>query len=262
MSETLSTRVRAFGCSIGIVSNGRDAFDMLERYVFPSMPREGMSAERADLSLRLEQSAGRIHLSVDGVVVRSSDQPQELAVHMINAIDEAVIQRMKGLHAVHAGAVMMKGRGLLLPGRTHAGKSSLVAELLRRGAGYFSDEYGLIDSEGRVHAYPRPLLMRNGRPKQLPMLPEDYDSSVVDAPAPVGWILSLEYQPGSEWEASAVPLSVAMLFLLRNTPHALAESPEMVGSFARAVSGAICLEGCRGEVGEAADRIQDLVEST
>src|SRR5215471_4444304 len=117
MSENLFTRVRAFGCCIGIVSNGREAFDILERYVFPSLPREEISAERADLSLRLEQSAGRIQLSVDGVVVGSSDKPQELAIHMINAIDEAVIQKMKGLYAVHAGAVMMNGRGLLLPGR-------------------------------------------------------------------------------------------------------------------------------------------------
>lgn len=45
---------------------------------------------------------------------------------------------------VHAGVVGWRGRAILLPGRSHSGKSTLVAALLEEGAAYYSDEYALI----------------------------------------------------------------------------------------------------------------------
>jgi hypothetical protein len=147
----------------------------------------------------------------------------------------------------------------LLPGATHAGKSSLVAELLRRGATYFSDEYALIDAEGRVHPYPRPLLIRNGSPDQSPMHPDEYNASVGDAAAPIGWILSLEYLPACSWSIAPVSQSEALLNLLRNTPHVLAESPDMVQVFQRAVAGAACYVGQRPEAAHAVDKILQLI---
>ncbi len=262
MSKNLSSRVRAFGCTIDVVSEGREARAFLERYVFPPLPREEAGPDLPDITLHLVQAAGQFHLSVNDVAVGSSDRPKELAAKLINAIDETVIQRIKRLYAVHAGAILIGGRGMLLPGGTHAGKSSLVGELLRRGARYFSDEYALIDSAGLVHSYPRPLLMRNGTPKQLPVLPEECNSSVAEAPAPVRWILSLEYHAGGSWSVTEVPQSMAMMALLQNTPHALADAPEMVRSFERAVAGAACLAGRRGEVSDAVDHILRLVECT
>jgi hypothetical protein len=176
-------------------------------------------------------------------------------------LDDAVVQRLTTLRAVHAGVVLWGGRALLLPGSTHAGKSSLVTELLRRGATYFSDEYALIDSEGLVHPYPRSLLVRNGRPEQVPMLPAECNASVGDVPAPVGWILSLQYLPGCTWEATAISQSEALLTLLRNTPHVLAESPDMVRVFECAVKGAICYTGRRNEAADAVDHILRLIAS-
>ena len=208
------------------------------------------------------EAAGQFHLSVNEVAVASAETPKELAVSLINAIDEAKLRRMTKLYAIHAGAVLIGGRGLLLPGSTHAGKSSLVAELLRRGARYFSDEYALIDSEGQVHSYPRPLLLRNGTPRQIPVLPEECNSSAVDSSAPVGWILVLRHHPGSFWRLVEMPKSMALLSFLQNTPHTLRETPEIVGFFERAVAGALCLSGQRAEAIDAVDQIMRLVDST
>ena len=262
MSRTLATRVRAFGCNIDINAEGDAAYSFLEQYVFPSLPREEAGGNAPDISVSMVEAGGQFRLSVNGVAIDSADRPKELATKLINAIDEAVIRRMTNLYAVHAGAVLIGGRGLLLPGKTHAGKSSLVAELLRRGARYFSDEYALIDAEGQVHSYPRPLLLRNGTPAQFPVLPEECNSSVASTSAPVGWILTLRYQPGSEWRLVEVPQSMAMLSLLQNTPHVLANVPEMVGPFERAVAGAICLTGERAEAADAVDHILRLVDAT
>jgi len=261
MSDIHSFGVRAFGCNIQVATGCREAYALLDRHVFPSLPRVSGDAGTPDIFIRIVPIADQFELVVDGVSVASASRLIGLVTDLIRVLDEAVIERLTTLRAVHAGAVVLNGRALLLPGATHAGKSSLVAELLRRGATYFSDEYALIDARGCVHPYPRPLLLRNGCPQQFPMLPDECNASVGDAPAPVGWILSLAYQPESTWNVRAAPQSEALLILLRNTPHILAESPEMVGIFERAVAGATCYTGHRTEAAHAADQILRLVDS-
>jgi hypothetical protein len=59
-----------------------------------------------------------------------------------------------------------------------------------------------------------------------------------------------------------MPQSLALLSLLQNTPHTLANAPEMVGWFERAVAGAVCLSGQRAEASDAVDQIMRLVHST
>ena len=177
----------------------------------------------------------------------------------IKVLDDVVIKHLTNLYAVHAGAVVLGGRALLIPGSSHAGKSSMVAELLRRGASYFSDEYALIDAKGFVRPYPRPLLLRNGKPQQSPTLPEELNAGFADGPVPIGWILNLEYEAGSAWSVQKIPQSQALLILLKNTPHALAESPAMTAAFLQAVAKADCYSGRRGDVIPAADQILKLV---
>jgi hypothetical protein len=253
--------VRAFDCNIRVAADGLETYTILERYVFPSFPRRAETTYKTDIFIRIDRIADQFQMSVDGVLVSSAVRANILVPDLIRALDDAVIQRLTALHAVHAGTVLLGERALLLPGVTHAGKSSLVAELLRRGATYFSDEYALIDSEGRVHPYPRPLLLRNGSPEQSPWLPEECNAHTGDSPVPIGWILSLEYLPENTWSVVAVCQSEALLILLRNTPHILSESPDMVAVFQRAVAGAKCYAGRRSEADEAVNRILQLVGS-
>jgi hypothetical protein len=261
MTSIYSFEVPAFGCNLQVEADCLETYTILERYVFPSLPRLVSTTSKPDICIRLERAADQFLLSVDGVVVASAGQAIILVPDLISVMDDAVVQRLTALRAVHAGAVLLGERALLLPGITHAGKSSLVAELLRRGATYFSDEYALIDSEGLVHPYPRPLLLRNGSPQQFPMLPEECNASTGYTTAPVGWILSLEYLPDCAWSVAKVPQSEGLLTLLRNTPHILAESPDLVNVFQRAVAGATCYEGCRTEAAEAVSTIMRLIAS-
>jgi hypothetical protein len=262
--------VRAFGCSIQLETACADAYAVLERYVLPSLPRTAGNTQpgvfKPDIFIRIDRQEGRqqdqLQLSVDGVVVASAAQAIALAPDLIRAVDDAVLEHMKSFRAVHAGVVLCGDRAVLLPGATRAGKSSLVAELLRRGATYFSDEYALIDSEGRVHPYPRPLLLRDGCSNQSPTLPAEFNAPVGNAPAPIGWILSLEYQPESTWNLTPVSQGEGLLILLRNTPHVLAGSPDMVAVFQRAVAGVSCYAGCRSEAAHTAGQILRLIDAS
>jgi hypothetical protein len=261
VSSIYRFEVHAFGCSIQVATECLETYAVLDRYTFPSLPRRTDAVDKPDVFICVARSADQFQLLANDVVVASACLTISLVPDLIRVLDEAILQRLTTLRAVHAGTVLWGGRALLLPGRTHAGKSSLVAELLRRGATYFSDEYALIDSEGLVHPYPRPLLVRNGRPEQVPMLPSECNASVGENPAPVGWILSLQYVSGCTWGVVPVTQSEGLLTLLRNTPHILAESPEMVQVFEHAVAGATCYAGRRNEATDAVDQILRLVDN-
>jgi hypothetical protein len=68
---------------------------------------------------------------------------------------------------IHAGAVMLNGKALIIPAKSYSGKTTLVAELVKNGAVYYSDEYAVIDRNGFLHPYAKKLSLRKpGKYKQ------------------------------------------------------------------------------------------------
>ena len=189
--------IEAFDSCIHVECANSEIRDALERYLFPPVPRSGTHPVLPGHTPSGRRKSPKVFVScLTHEPVGFAVTLHDAALAAVKALDDAVVHRMKVFRAVHAGAVLIGERALVLPGSTHAGKSSLVAELLRRGASCFSDEYALIDKEGCIHSYPRPLLLRNGRPLQSLVLPEELNASFATHPAPIGWILALDYVPG------------------------------------------------------------------
>ena len=249
--------IRAFGCNIAVVADCEEVLAALRPYLLPP-PGRGLELAAKEIVVRILRREEGFRLACDGTETSAHDF-RSLVVETVRLIDESIVKHLTNLTAVHAGVVELGGCALLLPGGTRFGKSSLVAELLRRGAVYFSDEYALIDEHGRVHPYPRPLMLRNSELDQTPSLPEEWNAPVGRGPAPVRWILALQYHPASAWRVTAVPQSEAVLILLRNTPHTLKDSPRIVGALERASAGAQCYTGSRSEAANAVEQILRLV---
>lgn len=260
MQEPQVLRICAYGCNLQIETAIASVFEAANRYVLPTLPRVHSFSGVPHCVARIDQAEGGYELIADGISRAFSSTALSMMQYLIRALDDAVIRNLRGLYAVHAGTVVWNGKAILLPGRSHAGKSSLVAELLRRGATYYSDEYALIDSCGQVHPYPRPVLVRNGSAFQEPVLPGAWQAPVGDGPVMAGWIFLVKYQSGGSWKIEPMEQSAALFALLQNTPHVLAESPEMISFFHRAVLGAKGFSGARSEAGEAAERILELAD--
>jgi len=258
MTTVLPFEIAAFGCTLRAAASCPDAYDILDRYLFPSLPRLPQTAANPDLCIGIEEDGGRFLLFMGDLQVAAAARPFDLVPNLTDLVDECIVRRLTSVRAVHAGAVQLGDRVLLLPGRTHSGKTSLVAELLRRGATYLSDEYALIDAEGQAHAYPRPLLLRNGKPGRTPLLAQDCNAPVASKPAPIGWIMELQYYDSEDWSVIPVPQSHGSLILLRHTPHVLADAPDLLDRFQRAAAGARCYAGRRMDVAKAADEILRL----
>jgi hypothetical protein len=259
-SGNLEFGVDVFDSSIHVECADSEILEVLKRYVFPPVPHRNSAASSPDIHLSIGRGARDFWVSLNHKPAASAVTLHDAALAAVKALDDAVVHRMKMFRAVHAGAVLINETAVILPGSTHAGKSSLVAELLRQGASCFSDEYALIDNEGQVHSYPRPLLLRNGLPRQSLVLPEELNAGFAVCSAPVGWIFALDYVVGEEaWNMHEMAQSEAVMLLLRNTPHEMAHSPEIVDFFLRVAANAVCYAGQRCDAAEAATRVIDLI---
>ena len=78
-----------------------------------------------------------------------------------NSTDEMVMHGLPDLVPIRAGVVAWNGRAALLPGARQAGKTTLVAELLKKGAVYYSDAYALTRCPRPGARYPRVLMPRD-----------------------------------------------------------------------------------------------------
>jgi hypothetical protein len=171
------------------------------------------------------------------------------------AIAEQVLDRLHPLiahHArdvlfVHAGAFELQGVLVLVPGRSHSGKSTLVARSLERGATYYSDEFAVIDPDGLVHPYPRPLsLRRAGRPQRLVSAAE-LGGRAAGAPTPASVVVSTHYRESAQWAPEVVTGARAALPVIANTVRARTAPDATTRMAAQLARQVIALVGERGE---------------
>ncbi len=129
---------------------------------------------------------------------------------------------------LHAGAVAINGKALVIPGNSLSGKTTLTAELVRRGAIYYSDEYAVIDKECRLCPFPKDLSIRPvaGDYKQVEVSVELLGGKQGKDPLPIDTILITEYVPNSRWRPKLLTPGEGYLEMISHTVP-LRHNPEM-----------------------------------
>ena len=179
---------------------------------------------------------------------------------------EAHVQLTVAEHAparvfIHAGVVGCNGKAILIPGLSHSGKSTLVRELIRAGATYYSDEYAVLDERGRVHAYPRPLGMRQpGSPETRKVSAEKLGAEIGSKPLRVALVVSTNYKEGARFRPRELTRGMGVLELLANTVSARSQPELALTALPRALESARILKGARGEARELAASILKSVD--
>jgi hypothetical protein len=157
-----------------------------------------------------------------------------------------------GFTFVHAGVVDAGGCAVVIPGRSYTGKSTLVAELVRLGATYVSDEYAVLDPSGLVHPFAKPLSIRTGQHDRLGRLVPVPPALVADDPVRAGLVVLTSYAPGAQWRPSVRSRAEGAFALLQNTVSARLRPARALSATSRLASGAVFLAGQRGEAPETA----------
>ncbi len=162
---------------------------------------------------------------------------------------------------VHAGVVACRGRALPMPGRSSAGKTTLVEALVRAGAVYYCDQYAVLDLLGRVHPHPRPLSRRAaGEFKGRPVAPAALGGELGDGPLEVAAVVFTPVREGEKPRWRALSPGQGVLGLTENAVAARTRTEVVWPVVHRLAKGAALLEGVRGEAGEAVPRLFRLLE--
>jgi hypothetical protein len=210
--------------------------------------REGEAGERG-ITLRLSRDAAESYeLERGGQVISSGD-----ADEVFDDFDRAVRMHL-AFNApehcfLHAGAVAHQGRGIVIPGASFTGKTTLVAALVRAGATYYSDEHAVLDREGRLHPYPKRLGLRltEGRAVQTNQAVSELGGVSGDVPVPVALVAVPQYRPGAEWNPVELSAAETVLVLMQHTFRSVDRPEESLHTMLRAVSEVVGLTGERGD---------------
>lgn len=211
-------------------------------------------------------AATPIQVECDGTIVTVRDphtgtnttSSAEVALHVL---DQAIRSRI-AVHApervfVHAGVVAIDGTAIVVPGRSMAGKTTLVAALVDAGATYLSDEYAVFNSEGLVHPYPRRLSIRSdeGR-RDVPV--EELGGRAADGAHRVGLVAALSFDDAG-WQVAEGTQAACATTLIDNAVAAQFRPTEVLSVAGTVARGTRYLEGTRGEATDATARLIELV---
>src|SRR6266542_2108733 len=161
---------------------------------------------------------------------------------------------------VHAGVVGWNDRAILIPGISHSGKTTLVDQLIRAGATYYSDEYAVVDGRGYVHPYPRPLGIRlPNSPNGEKVHAQEIGAEVGSKPLRIGLVVSTRYKEGARWRPRQLTRGRGVLELMANTVSARSQPELAFTALPKALASARILKGVRGEASEVVNSILEVV---
>lgn len=223
-------------------------------------PRPGHDPPEPRAYTVTEVAAGRFDVAIAGRLAATSLE-QDAAVHAVQSDAKFWIAATAiDVTFVHAGVVGLGDGAILVPGASRAGKTSLVMALLERGASYFSDDFAIIDDDGRVWPFPLPLNVRSGASRSSVPAPS-MSAHVADAAAPVAGVLTTTYRADSIFRPIATSRGMAALRLAQNAPAIQLQPARTLVRIRAAVAGTRAFEGDRGDAGTVANWLLETYRS-
>ena len=159
----------------------------------------------------------------------------------------AVVAR--GHSYLHAAAVTRAGVAIIFPGEANTGKTTLCEELLRRGFGYLSDEFALVDDLGMVRPFPRALRFDDDEGSRW-LNPHDL-GVVESSDVPPALVVLTRFEPGAS-PAFEPPMSagVAVAALVDHCPSMIGSPEATLRRLARLAERCVVVKATRGEAEE------------
>jgi hypothetical protein len=215
----------------------------------------------ADRTLSIFLSGDEYHLYADNdLKARTSER-----LHLIDAFDTqlrtAFAEFSRKKLFVHGGVVGWKGKALLLPGKSLAGKTTLVAELVKAGATYFSDEYAVLDALARVHPFAKSLSIRDtptARQRETPV--EAFGGTAARRALPVGLVAMTQFRDGARWMPNRLPPAAGALDILANTIAARRWPALAMTVIGALVDAAPVIRSDRGDAARLAPRLLAMLD--
>lgn len=217
------------------------------------------SADAPEHTFRFSSDeAGTLSLFYNGERVASDTSRRRFFRFFNSLIRLTVAEHAPDRVFIHAGVVGWKGKAIIIPANSFAGKTTLVAELVRNGAVYYSDEYAILDQKGLVHPFPRDLSVRDEEFDERDVPVVEFGGITGVEPIPVGVLVITEFDADSRWEPQELTLGQGILEVIPHTIPRNINASFSLNVLNSALSDAIMLKSRRGEAGDTAIKLLSI----
>ena len=257
---------QAFGVDIGIEAVGNFNLGKISKSlggIFPTGYQITEKRKTAHLFTIVEKESEKFGLYKNDETIFTDTTEDNLInfleSHLRGCVAEFAVDKL----FVHAGVVEWQGKALVLPGASFAGKTTLVAELIRRGRAYYSDEYAVVDEDGLIHPYPKKLSIRGiiDDVQQSEFAVEELNGKPGIKPLPVGAVLIAVYEKGGQANIKTLSRGHGLMEIIGHS-FAFRHNPERVlRILSKACRNALFFKAERGEAVEFVDFFTEYVEN-
>lgn len=192
----------SYGVSVRIESNLQEMVDEAEKTIRVSLLNDirPTQVEQFDHVFQLNRDKRGTRIMIqNGERISSGGTRKKFFKFFDSIIRVAVAEYAVDRVFLHAGVVGWKGKAIVIPADSFKGKSTLVSELVRNGAEYYSDEFAIFDRDGLVHPFARRIGRRTEDYIPYELTVEDLGGTYGNTPIPVGLVLITEYRENAKW---------------------------------------------------------------
>lgn len=210
-----------YGVKVGIESNRRYFLDTIKAELPNLLPVDHAEINFEESNRRFSiKSYGKdkLKLKLDNEDTYFGTDPKNALDYFLSHLRIKIAEYAESRVFIHAGVVGWKGKAILLPARSFKGKSTLVAELVKIGADYYSDEYAVLDREGFVHPFPKMISLRGIIDKYVQKdFPPETFGKIGKKPIPVGLVLFTDFEENAEFKPELISVGQGVLEIIAHT---------------------------------------------
>jgi hypothetical protein len=259
--------IESFGVKVKIHAARKDVLEEIEARISKILP-EGfyrkIAPRRAVHTFSVRRNKSYEYVLFKGRQKIEFGHERELFLKYLDwQIRLTIAEFAVGRVFVHAGVVAWKGKAIIIPARSFQGKTTLVKELTKIGAQYYSDEYAVLDDEGFVHPFPKLLSIRGLKDEYMQI---DYPVESLGGVKgvgrlPVGMILFTEFESGAEWQPQILSEGLGVMEMLSHTIPIRYNPKFSLKVLNKTVNHAIIVKTKRGEAKDFAVRLLSFFEN-
>jgi hypothetical protein len=246
--------VESHGASVNVELSDPTLAEALEAFLPIGAKLSETSSGSPDVTLIASSTTPRYWVRFGERTIGWSDEIDMALWWVANAVGYLIAARTS-LTFVHAGVVEVDGSAIILPGRSRWGKSSLVAALVDRGCGYFSDEYAVLSPDGMVFPFASPIRLRSDMGAKH-WLPESVGSP---GGVPGRAVIVTRFREGASWNPSPLSAGLVAMRVLRHSMAARNHPDQALRAVTALSRATLGFEGPRGEAGATADAVLSLL---
>ena len=195
-----------------------------------------------------------------------------------------LIDRLRNYYLIHAGAVALNDKAIMLPASSGGGKTTLIAGLIKNGFRYFTDEIGIIDPHTlEVYPFPKPLNMKIGslplfdnfepemeliNESQMAIEDKIYHVFVksasvqpINKPLAVGKIVFVQYNPNEKSTLTPISRAKAIFEMAKCSFNQFRFKDEGIAILDRLARGCECYELKFTQVGDAVNLLRSHLKT-